>query len=561
MTFLGELRLEACIEGLHTISHFVAAIAERLELTEKVAFEVELAVDEAATNIVRHAYPHGQTGDLLLHAEVLNDVLRITLTDWGVPLNPDNVKPFDVDAPVEMRIQGGMGLYLIDNLMDGVSRSTGGAEGANTLSLIKNIERRAPDTLTPNTQRELNAMLSVTEYMSLSTDLDHLLRRIVDELVETINADRGTLYLVDGERGQLVSRVLHADTGALEEIRLRIGEGIAGWVAETGRVLNIPDARGDARFNPQFDEMSGYRSETILAAPMRDQQRQIIGVVQLINKRGGPFSVRDERLLSAMTSQAAISIENANLYEEHLKQQLINRDLEMARTIQKSFLPQTIPQWDGWDVAAFWNPIREVAGDFYDFMPLPDGRMAVVIADVSGKGVPAALFMALSVTVLRFAIRMNLAVDALLGQANDVILSTQQSRMFTTAIVAYIDLVSGEVELASAGHNPPLVWRGDGVEFIEAEGVAMGLFGNVEFERARFTLNTGDVLVLYTDGITEVANEAEEEFDEAHLEAVVSAHARYSATEIAERIVDAALSFGGDKGVLDDQTLIVIRHL
>ncbi len=561
MTFLGELRLEASIESLRTISHFVGAIAERLELTEKAAFEVELAVDEAATNIVRHAYAGERTGDLLIHVDVLNEVLRFRLVDWGEPLNPDNVTPFDSDAPVEARMQGGMGLYLIHRLMDGVSRSTGGADGANTLTLIKNIDRRAPGVQTPSSQRELNAMLSVTELMSLATDLDHLLRRIVDELVETIDADRGTLYLVDREHGELVSRVLHTDTGSLEEVRLDIGQGIAGWVAETGRVLNISDARADSRFNPAYDELTGYRTQTILAAPMRNQQREIIGVVQLINKRDGQFSVRDERLLSAMTSQAAISIENARLYEQHLQQQLISRELEMARAIQKSFLPSQIPQYAGWDISAFWNPMREVAGDFYDFVPLADGRTAIVVADVSGKGIPAALFMALSVTVLRFAMRMNLAPDELLRHANEAILNTQQSRMFTTAIVAYVDFASGEVELGSAGHNPPLFWRGSEATFVEVEGVAMGLFPSATFGMSQLELDTGDVLVLYTDGITEIANDAEEEFDESQLAAVVAASAGRSAAEISERIVDAALAFGGDAGVFDDQTLVVIKRL
>lgn len=561
MTFLGELRLEARIESLRTISHFVAAIAERLQLTEKIAFEIELAVDEAATNIVRHAYPEGQSGDLLLHVDVLHDVLRINLTDWGEPLNPANVRPFDADAPVEARIQGGMGLYLIHNLMDGVSRASNSADGSNTLTLIRNIERRTPGTQASSSQRELNAMLSVTEFMSLSIDLDNLLRRIVDELVDTINADRGTLYLVDHEHGQLVSRVVHADTGALQEIRLRLGQGVAGWVAESGRVLNIREARADARFNPEVDEATGYRTQTILAAPMRNQRREIIGVVQLINKRGGYFSVRDERLLTAMTSQAAISIENASLYEQQLQQQLVQRELETARAIQKSFLPSVIPQHDGWDMAAFWHPMREVAGDFYDFVSLPDGRLAVVIADVSGKGIPAALFMALSVTVLRFAMRLDLTADELLRQANEAIISAQQSRMFVTTAVAYVDLASGAVELASAGHNPPLVWRATGSTFVEVEGVAMGLFPGATFERQRLLLKDGDILVLYTDGITEIVNDDEEEFDETRLQAVVAAHADRPAAEIVERIVEAAAAFGGDAAVFDDQTLVVVRRV
>ena len=170
----------------------------------------------------------------------------------------------------------------------------------------------------------------------------------------------------------------------LREVRIKIGEGVAGQVAATGEVLNIPSAYDDPRFMRDFDQATGFRTHTILAAPMRNPQQKIIGVVQLLNKRGGSFAERDERLLTAMATQAAISIENARLYAQEMEQRLTNQELETARTIQRSFLPQAVPQYPGWDIGAFWRPIREVAGDFYDFYPLPNRRLAIVIADVSG---------------------------------------------------------------------------------------------------------------------------------------------------------------------------------
>jgi sigma-B regulation protein RsbU (phosphoserine phosphatase) len=326
-------------------------------------------------------------------------------------------------------------------------------------------------------------------------------------------------------------------------------------------VLNVENAYEDARFLRAIDQVTGFRTLTALTAPMRNPQGKIIGVVQLLNKKGGPFTSRDERLLTAMAAQAAISIENARLYEQEIQQRLINQDLGTARMIQESFLPQDIPRHAGWDIGAFWWPMREVAGDFYDFYTLPDGRLAVVIADVSGKGVPAALFMALSVTVLRFAMSLNFPPKEVLTRANTAIISDQQSRMFATVFVGYLDLDDGILEYASAGHNPPLLYcAAEGrCEYLQAAGVAMGLFEEAEYVGEKVALKPGDVLVLYTDGITELIDADEEEFGEERLEKLVLQNISLPAQELTELIIDTACDFAGDEGAVDDETLVVIK--
>jgi sigma-B regulation protein RsbU (phosphoserine phosphatase) len=295
---------------------------------------------------------------------------------------------------------------------------------------------------------------------------------------------------------------------------------------------------------------------------MHNPEGKIVGVVQLLNKKGGPFTARDERLLTAMAAQAAISIEHARLYEQEIQQRLISQELETARGIQKSFLPQIIPQHGGWDIAAFWRPMRNVAGDFYDFYALPDGRLAVVVADVSGKGVPAALFMALSATVLRFAMSLNFAPRELVNHANQAIIADQRSRMFATVFVGYLDLDAGIMRFASAGHNPPLLYRAaTGLcEYLEVEGVAMGLFQDAEYAGETATLAEGDILVLYTDGITEVIDADEEEFGEDRLEEIVAQNATRSAQELIDLIIEAAATFATDEGIFDDETLVVIKR-
>jgi sigma-B regulation protein RsbU (phosphoserine phosphatase) len=568
MVLLGELRVEATLDNLHMISHFVHGIGERLRLSERTLFHIDLAVEEAAANIADHAYPSGQAGKVLIRAETQDDEIRITLNDWGVPLDPNKITPFDLDAPIETRVDGGMGLHLIHSLMDGVVREMAQAPGdPNTLVLIKHIER-APVQAAPakehgsNTVQELDAMLTISQIMTANLDLDDLLKLILNELARAIDADLGALYLIDEEKGELFTRVMLKEMGDLHEIRLKVGEGIAGHVAATGEVLNTRSAYDDPRFLPVPDQISGYRSNTMLTAPVRTPQQKTIGVVQLVNKKNGTFNSQDERLLTAMASQAAIVIENARLYAQEIQQRLTSQELETARTIQAGFLPKDIPQHPGWDIAACWHPAQEVAGDFYDLYSLPDGRLAIVIADVSGKGVPAALFMAFSVTVLRFAMGLNFGPAALMDRANRSIMADQRSHMFATAFVGYLDLDSGVIQFALAGHNPPLLYRAatGQCDVLAASGVAMGVFEEAVYVEKTATLQPEDVLVLYTDGITEAIDAQESEFGEERLKRLVVQHASRPAQELAGLIIDAAAEFAQGESAFDDETLVVIRR-
>ncbi len=563
MTFLGELRVTAHRENLPLISHFVRGIGHRLSLSDKALFDLELAIEEAATNIINHAYPEGHKGPILLTAVETGDFIQVTLADWGDPLDPAKVRPFDINAPIETRIRGGMGLHFIHALMDDVERTTATSSGQpNTLKLVKLIERVDHKGLRASTAQELNVIRSVSEVITSNINLDDLLRLIVNKLVTTINAERGTLYLVDEARGELWSRVLNEDVESLSEIRLKIGQGIAGYVAATGEVLNIPDAYDDPRFDHGFDQISGFRTRSILTAPMRNPQQKIIGVVQLLNKKEGMFTFRDERLLVAMASQAAISIENARLYQQELQQQVLNRELETAYRIQASFLPDNIPVYAGWDIGTCWSPVRSVAGDFYDFHTLDDGRVAAVIADVSGKGIPAALFMALSVTVLRVGMTLNLPPHEVLRHANELIISEQRSRMFATVLIGFLSIESGQLELACGGHNPAIWYHAatGTYDYITAPGVAIGIFQGAEFASYHITLMPGDLLVFYTDGITEVINEDDEEFSEDRLSALITQNAALPAQAIADRVLDAISTFAGTRALFDDATLIVIKR-
>jgi sigma-B regulation protein RsbU (phosphoserine phosphatase) len=408
---------------------------------------------------------------------------------------------------------------------------------------------------------ELAALLHVTQMVNSSLDLDQVLNQVMDHIIQLTQAERGFLMLFN-EDGELEFKIArNMDQEAIQTSSFSISRSIVQQVAERGQPVVTTNAQEDPRFRTR-ESVLNLRLRSILCVPLRVKGK-VTGVIYTDNRiKAGIFGDRQRDLLTAFANQAAISIENARLHAQEIRQQLVNQELETARTIQKSFLPQSVPRLPGWDLAALWRPMHEVAGDFYDFYALPDGRLAIVIADVSGKGVPAALFMALSVTVLRFAMGLNFAPGELIKQANRAILSSQQSRMFTTAFIGYLDFKSAALQFALAGHNPPLLYRAatERCEYLQARGVAMGVFGDAHYDQKAVTLANGDVLVLYTDGITEAINEDEEEFQEERLEELVTRHASRPARELADLIVAAVADFAQDQGAFDDETLVVIKR-
>jgi sigma-B regulation protein RsbU (phosphoserine phosphatase) len=239
------------------------------------------------------------------------------------------------------------------------------------------------------------------------------------------------------------------------------------------------------------------------------------------------------------------------------------KELEIAKGIQQSFLPDSAPEIAGIELAAKNVPALEVGGDFYDFIPIAKDRWGLVIADVSGKGVPAALFMALSRTLIRASTMKDADPARSIGHANRLICEDSKTSMFVTLFYAILDAREMTLHYVNAGHNPPLLLQGasSDVRLLKAEGIALGVIDDVELQSVRVDLNSGDVLVLYTDGVTEAINDKDEEFGEERLLRVIAENRGLPAEEILERILDAITAFAGERPQFDDITLMVLRAL
>jgi serine phosphatase RsbU (regulator of sigma subunit) len=413
--------------------------------------------------------------------------------------------------------------------------------------------------------RNLNALLEVSRALGAEMHLDSLLPVIIHKTTEMMDAERSSLFIYDPESDELWSKV--AEGMGEKVIRLPAGVGIAGDVAETLETANIPDAYDDPRFNPEFDKQTNFKTKSILCMPMTTRAGELIGVIEVLNKTdGGTFQESDEKLLEALCIQAGVAIVRARLTEAFLEKQRIEESLKLAADIQMGMLPSTFPAFperNDFDLFAGIIPAKEVGGDFYDFFLIDKKHLCFVIGDVSGKGIPAALFMALTKTQIKASSSRRRTPGDVLFRANNDLCHENESGMFCTLFYGIMNTETGEVTYANAGHNPPylITNSGEPVQIESTGGIALGVMEEMEFESATFTISKGDSIFLYTDGVNEAMNEADEEYSYERLEDYLKENSTGSITDMVDRNLESVKEFAGTAPQSDDITVLALRYL
>jgi phosphoserine phosphatase RsbU/P len=405
--------------------------------------------------------------------------------------------------------------------------------------------------------RRLSTLVEASKLINSSIEGEVLFRSIMRVVREHLGVDRGTLYVYDAKRNEIRASI-DPEPG-LSEIRLAVGQGLAGTAAETGRSIIINDAYADPRFDDTADRLSGFRTRSVLCSPIRNRERQLVGVLQLLNKQGGDFGTADLQFLESLSDHMAIAIENARYHALLVRQNRIERDLQLARDIQSTLLGVPPPAVPELDIVARWQTCYEVGGDYYDFLSLGDGTFGFTIGDVSGKGVAAALVMSFVQAALRVASRVQSDLPLLCQELNATLHGMTGGRKYATLFLARYDATRGEVTYVNAGHNRPLLRDATGVRTLKSTGVPVGMFPRAQYKSETVAFHRGATLVLYTDGLTEAADENDEEFGAKRLADIV-ASASGNAAQLAGRIFTAV----GDHELAavssDDKTLVVIRR-
>ena len=422
-------------------------------------------------------------------------------------------------------------------------------------------ETTTPTESTPlTTVDKLRMLLDITKTISRSLDLDEVLNLVMDTLDSLVPYDAAGIYLIEpgDDKNPYIfkSKSIRGYQISFEQIepRLKMGEGFLGTVAQSGRAIISPDVSKDPRY---FAARERTRSEML--APIISNDR-VIGVFDLESDNLDAYSDDDLTILQLLTSQVAIIIEKVRLHEQVVEKKRIQAQLEVARQVQLDLLPDNDPQVEGFDVSAYIFPTEEVSGDYYDWVKIFDDQIGIVVADAVGKGIPAALLMAFLRASLRAGVQIGYAPHIAFSKVGDLLYDSIEDNQFITAIYGILDSTNRTFVFSNAGHNPPLLIKPDGeYRFVEYGDVPLGMFQDVHYHQHFIRFEDKQVLVLYTDGITEAANPNGEEYGAERLAKRVLDGIDLSARQLIDHIRKGIADFTERKFLDDDGTLFIVK--
>ncbi len=417
------------------------------------------------------------------------------------------------------------------------------------------IENAQLYTRTTRQARTLLLMNEIAREVTSILNVDELLKRIGELLSRLIDYQMFSVLLLDAEGEKLQHRF---SLRFQENIHLKhdiaLGRGLVGYAAEHKEAVLVPDVNKDPRYirlNPET------RSE--LAVPLIYKDK-VIGVLDLEHTRRGFFTEDHKRTMTTLAAQIAIAIENARLYEEIARQERrLERDLTLARELQFRLLPSSYPKLDNLEVAAKFVPARTIGGDLYDFLHYSLSRAAIVIGDVSGKGAPAAIYAALVSGILRSHAPIEPGPSEMLSAVNFSLSERRIEAQFVSLIYAVWDDSNRTLQVANSGLPRPIYCHAGNEQMIEATGLPLGLFDDVEYDEFTFRAKPGDLFVFFSDGILDARNRAGELFGRTRLAEVVRGVMDAPAQTVVDKIFDAAAAHSAGVEAFDDQTVVAIK--
>jgi serine phosphatase RsbU (regulator of sigma subunit) len=414
-----------------------------------------------------------------------------------------------------------------------------------------------------STVDKLRMLLDITKEISRSLNLDEVLNLVMDTLGTLLPYDAAGIYLIeanedDGRPYIFKSRVIRGYEISFEliEPRLKLGEGFIGRVAQTGEAIISPDVSQDDRY---FKARDRTRSEMV--APIISNDK-VIGAFDLESDELNAYDEDDLSVLQLLTSQVAIIIEKVQLHEQAVEKKRIEAQLEIARQVQLELLPDRDPEFENFDISAYVFPTEEVSGDYYDWVKMFEDQIGIVVADAVGKGIPAALLMAFLRASLRAGIQVGYAPHIAMSKVSNLLWDSVEDHQFITAIYGILDGTNRTFVFSNAGHNPPMLIKPDGeYRYVEYGDTPLGMFHEARYHQHFIRFEQGQVMVIYTDGITEAANEAGEEYGNDRFAASVLDCIDRPAKQMIDHIRKDVADFTERKFLDDDGTLFIVKAL
>ena len=396
-------------------------------------------------------------------------------------------------------------------------------------------------------------------------DLGGLLLKILERSRPWMKAEACSIFLPDAETGELVIHSARGDRAPeLGTLRVPKGQGIVGTAMAEKKTIRVDEVAKDARFYAKADEKTGWKTKALLAAPLVDGE-ECVGVIEFLNPIGrAAFTEQDEQMVEYFAGLVAAALVRIRANEAALERAAVQRDLDLARELQGGLLPKIFPTREeapGIELFARLDPAKEVSGDLYDFFPMENGKMCFVVGDVSGKGIAAGIFMAVTRTLIRATAVAGRSPLEILTKVNAQLAKENQASLFVTMILGIVDTQTGRMVYGQGGHNPPIRVPLKGKPTYEPPGgMPLGVFDDAKFGERELVLEKGETLLVYTDGVTEAMNLAKDLFGEDRLERAVEGGAVLSAEKLTERVVEKVEEFVGEAERSDDITLLAIQR-
>ena len=625
-----QLRVPAEDRHLAEIRDFIQEVGEKIQIPGKILANTKLAVDEACTNVVKHGY-QGRSGFIEVVVTGNEREFSIEILDQGESFDLRNVKSPNLKMYVETRKRGGLGVFLMNQLMDEV-RYRGSLEG-NVLTMSKRLGRRRRRVggrgVKPRSLRvtyTLQAFGAMTFLVAVAFTVIHA-RQMQNVREETQSRARSVARSLALPASELLSRpepmsieqtLLNQSIRAAlkanpEYVSVRVLDttgrvwgsdrfeelfttqhGLRGTVTEPVRqattgtpgallgyvVLNVSEQAVEARILAARAELAGIALLTlflgcglsvvligVFVRPIQvlSDNVRAIGEGSMVAEVGVSGNEEIDEIARAFNEiTAKFRAAQGNLVE----QERLQKEMQVAQEIQQSLLPRHVPEIEGYEIGALYRAAKEVGGDYYDFLQVDERTVGVVVADVSGKGVPGSLVMTMIRTALRMEARGNRSASDVMARMNTFVTEDMKKGMFVTMFYVVLDSVNRIVTYASAGHNPMILYRGesDATYFLKPKGIPVGIDAPDAdlFRRTisveRLTLMRGDMLVIYTDGITEAMNPGRDQFGEARLLGAIKKYGHLTAQEFTEALDREIHEFTSGALQNDDITLVAIKE-
>jgi len=406
---------------------------------------------------------------------------------------------------------------------------------------------------------ELSILNDIATAITSTQSLEQIVELIVQKCVKHLKVEQGAVMILDemDQDNPFHTMVRKQDTVA-DILPYRLDTQLTGWMIKNKAPLLINDFKKDDRFSWFAEKEIPIHS--LLSVPMLLKGR-MVGLITVFNKKlDQGFTADDQRLLAIIAAQSAHVIENARLYLEEQSLLKLQEEMRLATDIQVNLLPTCMPQIPGYDIAGKSIPAKEVGGDYFDFIQLADHLIAFCLGDVSGKGMPAALLMANLQATLRGQATLDISCKQCVQRSNKLMFQSTDSKKFATLFYGVLDVKNHQIIYCNAGHdNPYMVMQDKKIIRLNRGGVVLGFVPEFSFEEDTIAIESGSILVIYSDGITEAMNTQEQEFGEERLADVITGHMAESSESIIQHILGAVNTHIGDMPQMDDMTLLIIK--